>query len=233
MVALSKRDSFRRQQTNNMADQTMQQQQWRNRTLALAGLIQAAGLVDQLARTGQAEPKAMEASINSLFAFSSENAEQAFGGIDNLEFGLRSLRDILSGNDYAEKQNILRYSMGVMHLQKKLRNDRDMTSLMANRLQHAAKKTEFDDSDISSLCTSLAAIYQDTLSKFSYRLQIRGSAQQLQSSHNAAKIRALLLAAVRSAFLWHQSGGSRWVLLFQRGRLFEQTKQMLNTEIRH
>lgn len=215
-----------------MTDQS-REKHWRDRALALAGLIQAAGLVDQLARTGQAEPKAMEASINSLFAFSSENAEQALGGVENLEFGLRGLRDILSGNDYAEKQNILRYSMGVLHLQKKLRKDRDMTALMANRLQHTSKKTEFNDIDISSLCTSLAAIYQDTLSKFSYRLQIRGSAQQLQNTHNAAKIRALLLAAVRAAFLWHQAGGSRWVLLFQRGRLLEQTKQMLNTEIRH
>lgn len=207
---------------------------WRQKTLALAALIQAVGLVDQVARTGQADPEAMEASIDSLFAFASDNAEQAFNGVAKLEFGLRGLRDLLSGNDYAEKPNILRYAMGVLYLQKKLRRNRDMMDLMASRLQHTAKKKEFSNSsDIIGLCSALSAIYQDTLSSFSYRLQIRGSAQQLQDSNNAAKIRALLLAAVRAAFLWRQAGGSRWVLLFQRRRLFDTAKGLLSTEIRH
>ncbi|USA43456.1 high frequency lysogenization protein HflD [Spongiibacter taiwanensis] len=207
---------------------------WRQRTLALAALIQAVGLVDQVARTGQADPEAMEASIDSLFAFSSDNAEQAFQGVASIEFGLRGLRDLLSGNDYAEKPNILRYAMGVLYLQKKLRKNRDMMDLMASRLQHAAKKKEFSNSnDIIGLCGSLSSIYQDTLSNFSYRLQIRGSAQQLQDSNNAAKIRALLLAAVRAAFLWRQAGGSRWVLLLQRRRIFDTAKELLSTEIRH
>lgn len=207
---------------------------WRQRTLAIAALIQAVGLVDQVARTGQADPQAMEASIDSLFAFDSDNAEQAFAGVAPLEFGLRGLRDLLSGNDYAEKPNILRYAMGVLYLQKKLRRNRDMMSLMASRLQHSAKKKDFNnDIDIISLCSSLSSIYQDTLSNLSYRLQIRGSAQQLQNPNNAAKIRALLLAAVRAAFLWRQAGGSRWVLLFQRRRLFDEAKRLLSTEIRH
>ncbi|GAB3381239.1 high frequency lysogenization protein HflD [Spongiibacter taiwanensis] len=202
--------------------------------MALAALIQAVGLVDQVARTGQADPEAMEASIDSLFAFSSDNAEQAFQGVASIEFGLRGLRDLLSGNDYAEKPNILRYAMGVLYLQKKLRKNRDMMDLMASRLQHAAKKKEFSNSnDIIGLCGSLSSIYQDTLSNFSYRLQIRGSAQQLQDSNNAAKIRALLLAAVRAAFLWRQAGGSRWVLLLQRRRIFDTAKELLSTEIRH
>lgn len=205
---------------------------WREKTLALAAVIQAVGLVDQLARTGQAQPEALEASLDSLFAFSSDNVEQVFGGIAPLEFGIRGLRDILSGNDYAEKQNILRYSMGVLHLQKRLRKDREVSALMASRLQHAAKNREMNGNDISSLCTSLDAIYQDTLSKYRFRLQIRGSAQQLQNPNNAARIRALLLAAVRAAYLWRQAGGSRWVLLLQRRHLFEQTRRLLG-EIVH
>ena len=212
---------------------TRDHEQWRQKTLAMAALIQSVGLVDQVARTGQADPQAMEASINSLFAFSADNAEQAFGNTQALEFGIRSLRDMLSGNDYAEKPNILRYCMGVLYLHKRLRNDREMTALMANRLQHTAKSKDFNGSEINALCSSLAAIYQDTLSKFRFRLQIRGSAQQLQNPNNAARIRALLLSAVRAAYLWRQAGGNRWTLLFHRRRLFEQAKLLLNTEIPH
>ncbi|MGK0404322.1 DUF489 family protein, partial [Alcanivorax borkumensis] len=41
----------------------------------------------------------------------------------------------------------------------------------------------------------------------------------LQDDNKAARIRALFLAGVRAAFLWHQLGGRRWHLLFQRKRL--------------
>ena len=41
----------------------------------------------------------------------------------------------------------------------------------------------------------------------------------LQDENKAARVRALFLAGVRAAFLWHQLGGRRWQLLFQRKRL--------------
>ena len=85
--------------------------------------------------------------------------------------------------------------------------------------------------DISSLSSSLSSIYQDTISKYNFRIQITGSAQELQNPNNAARIRSLLLASIRASYLWRQAGGSRWKLIFQRNRLFAQTKQLLGTEI--
>ncbi len=38
--------------------------------------------------------------------------------------------------------------------------------------------------------------------------------------------RALLLAGIRSAFLWRQLGGRRWRLLFQRRRLLQTSQQL-------
>ena len=46
-----------------------------------------------------------------------------------------------------------------------------------------------------------------------------GSAQHLQNNTNAEIIRALLLAGVRSAFLWRQLGGRRWKLAFTRAEI--------------
>ncbi len=43
--------------------------------------------------------------------------------------------------------------------------------------------------------------------------------RHLQQTDNAAKIRALLLAGIRSARLWRQLGGHRWQLIFSRRKL--------------
>ncbi|WP_339677286.1 high frequency lysogenization protein HflD [uncultured Zhongshania sp.] len=206
--------------------------QARQQILALAAIVQAAVLVDQIARTGQAEPQAVEATIESLFAFSANTTEEAYGSIENLEIGVRGLRDLLSGNDYGERKSVMRYCLGVLHLYKKLRGDADTSAILRSRLQHTAKQKSFNGNDINTLSNSLSAIYQDTISKYNFRIQITGSAQELQNANNAARIRTLLLAAIRAAYLWHQAGGSRWKLVLQRNRIFAQTKQLLATEIR-
>ncbi|CAA0088764.1 High frequency lysogenization protein HflD [Zhongshania aliphaticivorans] len=206
--------------------------QIRQQTLALAAIVQAAVLVDQIARTGQGEPQAIEASINSLFAFSATSAEEAYEGIENLEIGIRGLRDLLSGNDYGERKSVMRYCLGVLHLHKKLRKDTDTAASLRNRLQHTEKQKDFNGNDINMLSSSLSSIYQDTISKYNFRIQITGSAQELQNTNNAARIRTLLLAAIRAGYLWQQAGGSRWKLVLQRNRIFTETKQLLATEIR-
>ncbi|WP_269618256.1 high frequency lysogenization protein HflD [Zhongshania sp. BJYM1] len=206
--------------------------QARQQILSLAAIVQAAILVDQIARTGQAEPQAVEASIESLFAFSAATAEEAYGSVENLEIGIRGLRDLLSGNDYGERKSVMRYCLGVLHLHKKLRSDSDTAALLRSRLQHTAKQKEFNGNDINALSNALSAIYQDTISKYNFRIQITGSAQELQNPNNAARIRTLLLAAIRAGYLWHQAGGSRWKLVLQRNRIFTQTKHLLATEIR-
>ena len=203
----------------------------REQTLALAAMLQAVTLVDQVARSGQSDPAATEASLNSLFDFDGGNTEKIFGGTRTLELGIRALRDLLSGNDYGERRRITRYCMGVFFLQNKLRKDNAAASIMRSRLEHAAKKREFS-SDVSAISVTLADIYQDTLSNYRFRIQVAGNAQQLQNPANAARIRALLLAAIRAAYLWRQAGGNRLSLLFNRNRLFTEAQALLSTEIR-
>ncbi|WP_243260442.1 DUF489 family protein, partial [Pseudomonas aeruginosa] len=48
-----------------------------------------------------------------------------------------------------------------------------------------------------------------------------------QVSSNAARIRALLLAGIRSARLWRQLGGSRWQMVFSRRRLLNELYPLL------
>ena len=56
---------------------------------------------------------------------------------------------------------------------------------------------------------------------------IKGEPEYLNVSTNAAKIRTLLLAGFRAAILWRQAGGSRWKLLFERGKMQRQAEAYL------
>jgi high frequency lysogenization protein len=56
---------------------------------------------------------------------------------------------------------------------------------------------------------------------------VDGEHHILNVQENADKIRALLLAAVRSAVLWRQCGGSRWQMLFKRDQLIAEAEAVI------
>ena len=198
------------------------------RALALAGILQATQLVDQVARSGQMDAAAFNAIIHSLFVFNPDAPEDVYAGTVGLKPGLQLLHDLLRGNRRPDQQQAVRYAMGVLHLQKKLAAEPEMQSVIRSRLQHVERKLEHFTQDINEISASVAGVYQDTISHFKYRIQVSGSQQQLQDPNNANKIRALLLAAIRSAVLWRQIGGSRWQLLLQRGALAQAAKQLID-----
>lgn len=203
----------------------------RNQIIALAGMAQAVYLVDRIAKTGQADEAAQRACINALFAFSADGAEQAFGGLADLSIGLRALQDLFSGPSNADRAQTLRYAMSCIYLQTIVAKDRDMTEVMRERLQHCERSRDLnkgslgsnpsDDrqEDLDAIARGVAGVYQDTISQLRFRINVTGAASQLQNPQNAARIRALLLAAIRAVFLWRQAGGKRWQLIFFRGRL--------------
>ena len=94
-----------------------------------------------------------------------------------------------------------------------------MMGVVHSRLQHASFKAEHFSDNVGEVCHSIAGIYADTLSQLRFRIKVTGSAQHLQDRQTADKVRALLLAGIRSAFLWRQLGGRRWKLVLQRRRL--------------
>jgi high frequency lysogenization protein len=76
---------------------------------------------------------------------------------------------------------------------------------------------------------ALDGLYQTTVSTFSFRIQVGGDPRHLQNTENAARIRALLLAGIRSALLWRQVGGKRWHMLFFRSRLKPSLRRILKS----
>ena len=58
------------------------------RTLALAGVAQAARIVDLAAKTGSWPEPFVEASIHSLFCFEPDSVETVFGTLQGIRLGL-------------------------------------------------------------------------------------------------------------------------------------------------
>ncbi|MBB3046410.1 high frequency lysogenization protein [Litorivivens lipolytica] len=211
----------------------MSQQLLRQQVLALSGVCQSVALVDSIARTGDAEPAAFEACLRSLFSFSTQSPEEAYGGVPALELGLRKLHDLLSGTRSNSDRELVRYIIGITHLQRQLEKQPDTGSIIRSRLAHVEKGMQINGTNINDLSPPIAAVYKDTISNFKFRLKVNGSAQQLQNPHNADRIRALLLAGIRGAYLWKQLGGRRRHFLFKKQRILDTLREILQQEIPH
>ena len=187
--------------------------------VALAGVAQAARLVDQVSRTGSYPLEFLEPSIHSLFVFVPETAEDIYGGITGVKLGLHNLSSLLANQQQVEHRDMVRYVFGILYLERKFAANQDMMAVVRSRLEHTSFRAEHFASHVNELCHAVSAIYEDTLSKQKFRIKVTGSAQHLQNPRNAEIIRALLLAGVRAAFLWRQLGGHRWKMLVQRKRM--------------
>lgn len=198
-------------------------------TLALAGIFQAISLVDQTARTGQVDQQSLQTSLQSILVLNPENTLAVYGGdTGNLRAGLELLKHIIVQNG-PKYQDLIRYALGVLHLQKKLAGRKDMLNLIASRIEQANHQTQHFSITHDNVIANLGGIYSDTLSTFRFRIQVKGDYNYLQQQRLANQIRALLLAAVRSAMLWRQLGGNRWQLIFQRKKIVACVDEMLKS----
>ncbi|MDO8861865.1 high frequency lysogenization protein HflD [Haliea sp. E1-2-M8] len=199
-------------------------------TIALAGVAQAARLVDHVSRTGACPPEFLQASLNSLFAFDTDSVEAVYGGLPGIKLGLDTLAMVLHNQQPPEQRDMVRYIFNLLYLERKFAADPAMMAVVRSRLEHASFRAEHFAAHANDICHSVSGIYQDTLSNLKFRIKVSGSAQHLQNRQSADTIRALLLAGVRATFLWRQLGGRRWKLVLQR-RAIGQRAQELSREL--
>ena len=100
-------------------------------------------------------------------------------------------------------------------------------ALIGKRLPQIQSQVEHFGPAHENVVAACGALYQDTLSTLRQRIQVHGDMRNLQQPSNASKIRALLLAGIRSARLWRQLGGHRWQLVISRRKLLKELYPML------
>jgi high frequency lysogenization protein len=197
-----------------------------NQTIALAGITQAAALVQQLAVTGKADNIPLETSISSILKIDSASVLDIYGGLDNLKMGLNQLDEQITGYKITDSQQA-RYCASLVFLENQLAKKPQMLKTIQIGVIKAQVQTEQFGLLHENVFANLADIYQSTLSSLQPRIMVNGNPDYLGRTDIANKIRACLLAGIRSALLWRQCGGTRWKFLFYRKKMQTELQQLL------
>ncbi len=201
----------------------------RDRIIALAALMQAITLVQQIAETGQVEQADFETSLNSLLAVDAPTTEAVYGDIGQLKSGLKQLNSQLSKSKDKKDVQLLRYAINLLHLERQLAKQPVMMDLISREIEQMPQQIEyFGDINNAQVIARLADIYHRTISELNPRIQVQGEPSFLQQADNINRVRALLLAGIRAAILWRQKGGRRWHFIFQTNKMLKITTSLLN-----
>jgi high frequency lysogenization protein len=198
-----------------------------NKAIALAGMLQAIGLVKEIALSGYLNSQDFKTCVNSLFITEPKYTIEVYDNLANLERGLTLLESLLNERISAQHRDLISYSVNINNLAGKLLRKGKMLDLIAKQLFSAKHQAQHFGSNHDNVIANIADIYSQTISTFSYRIQVKGEYTYLQQKRVADQIRALLLAAIRSNILWRQNGGKLWWLILHRGKLLSATQELL------
>ena len=200
-----------------------------DRLLALAGVFQAVALVDQLAHRGRSgvDETALKASIGSLYETDPANVAAVYGGMDGVRLGLKSLIEHLGRRGMDPQHPIAYYVACSMFLEGRIHRSNTLVQRLTDGISTAIAKVPTFGTDGERTLAHLAEVYQQTAGEAGPRIVVRGAPEQIKIAGAADLIRTLLLAAIRSAWLWRQCGGRRLTLLLQSRRLRQEAGELL------
>ncbi len=199
----------------------------RDQTLAFAGILQALQLVQHSAHGRPCDLAAMQASLGSILVIDSDSVEAVYGGVEKLRAGLLLLKTQLVGKQGRPDPELARYLVTLLHLERKLSKRSDLLDRLRAGIERARSQTAHFDVVHDNVVAALADLYTQTVSTLQPRIMVGGQPQRLTDTTVANRIRALLLAAMRSAVLWRQCGGTRLGLLTRRGKMMREAQLLL------
>ena len=189
-----------------------------NQTIALAGIAQAAALVQQFATKGSCDPVALETSIASVLKIDSDSVIDVYGSLSGLSLGLTQLDIQMTGYKIVNPEQA-RYSASLVFLENQLSQHKNLLKIIQTGLIKAQSQSEHFGLMHENVFANLGEVYQNTISTLQPRIMVNGEQNYLSRNEVANKIRACLLAGIRSAILWRQCGGTRWKFLFYRKKI--------------
>ncbi len=185
-----------------------------DRVLALGGLLQALAQVRRIADTGQSDSATVKTALDSVFRIDATDTEAVYGDAAALRGGLRLLRDYLANSN--RDQALGKLALSVLQLERRFDGDAPMARQVQTGITGLSAPAERLESTHPDVVAGLGSLYADTISTLRPRVMVQGNPHYLGQAGVVAEIRALLLAALRSAVLWRQSGGSLWDFVFRR-----------------
>ncbi len=200
----------------------------RDATIAFAGMLQAGELVRQIATSGTCSQQAAGASLDSIFALDPASTEDVYNGVGGVRMGLRVLVELFSSKAAQDNLVGLNYALGMAKLGRRILRDKARQQQLGEAIGLAEAAWQESESALDgSVVSQLADVYQQHISTLDFRLSVNGKPEYLKQPEKVALVRALLLAGIRSAFLWHQVGGRQWRLIFQRRKMLIAAEKLL------
>jgi high frequency lysogenization protein len=183
------------------------------RTVALAGVLQACQQVQSLARTGLVDDSVYTSSIQSILVLDAVSTPAVFGGLGGIRAGLSLMESGVLNSTKSSDIEVLRYMMSILQLQNQLYNDQQKFSSFGQAIENLSS---FSKEQLGDACSE---VYQTHISVLQPQIIVQGEQEHLQNSGVPEQVRAMLLAAVRAAVLWQQKGGGKFRLLWERTRM--------------
>lgn len=203
------------------------------RTIALAALIQSVQLIEHIARTGMHDAASFSTCMDSILSEAPINHVIAhYHDLEHIRPGLLLASKIMHGAQLEKAKTIMLYTSAIMALEKRLQKQPAMLQELSTGIQHIRKQHQyFGNATHENILAAMADLYGRTLSQIKPRIIIHGSAEHLGQSSNKQKVRALLLAGVRAAYLWRSHGGSHLQLLIARKKLAKTIDSLLGSSV--
>lgn len=186
-----------------------------DQAVALAGVFHCAELVDKLAHNGYVSELQLGQAMTALLNQHPQSVMDLYGDLDNLELGMTSLRAAIE-QDTKTTTDVMRYVIGIMYLARKLTSDKKRLTEIGDGIEIAGRQAEVFTPMHDNVVANIASLYSNTISTLPSRIKVRGNPLYLKQTAVAQRTRCLLFSGIRSAFLWHQLGGKRRHLLWQR-----------------
>lgn len=186
----------------------------REQTLALSGVAQFALYAHELASNGMQPGVRIQRALHAIYCVNPQRCDDVFEGLAGSADGRRFLRNRLAGVN-GDKGMLLvsRYIGQILRLSAPLLKDPQRLQQISTAIAQARALTPEHAPAV------LDEAYQQTISTLRPRLMIQGQQAYLANPRNTVLVRCYLMAAVRCAILWRQSGGGLWKLVVQRKQL--------------
>ncbi|CAM4228763.1 high frequency lysogenization protein HflD [Pseudoalteromonas ostreae] len=189
-----------------------------HQVMALAAMCQVAKQVQKIAQYGSSNDYELEKLLTSIVQTSPDSPSDVYQGSENLRDGYKILLDQLSAGAKKDVE-IVKYVGGLMQLERALSAKASSLAELGKSIDDIKRRLDHFAITDDTVITALADIYSKVLSPLGHRIQVYGKPDLLKQQLVQHKIRALLLAGIRSAVLWRQMGGKRRHFFFAKRRI--------------
>lgn len=207
---------------------------------ALAAVFQGAYLVQQLARTGDCDQEALRLLIKSL-AIDTPNNVQDIYPEKSLTIGYKAIINCINyktddntATTISEKTKrsleVIKYVYSFIVIEKQIRKNTELMNAISNDIENVKNFARQNNKLVldEEVLQRLADIYISKISNSqNFKILIFGSKLYLSQEHIQAKIRSIILAALRATSIWRSNGGNRLKLYFQRKKLLSYCSNIL------